>query len=333
MAASGARIDQDLRRLFDELADAAPEERQRVLAERQIAPDVCAKLESLLRVDSLDAFSLTEPVSAAAADLLSDSDRDHPEHCGSFRLVRRIGSGGMGSVWLGERSDGEIHQQVAVKLLGPGGNRPDWRARFLKEREILASLHHPSIVQVIDAGHTADGRPYLGMEYVEGTTIDTYVKPLVLCDLLAVFIRVCEGVSHAHRHLIIHRDLKPSNILVDASGQPKLLDFGIARLLDGTGDATQTVERLLTPNYASPEQLCGGRQTTAADVYSLGAVLFKLLTGRSPHESDEQASRSEAIVRTKENLPEVRLDSSFPDDLGYIVRKALRAEPEQLCVR
>ena len=217
----------------------------------------------------------------------------------------------MGSVYLAERTDGAIQQQVAVKLLAANRNRPEWRGRFLRERQLLASLHHSSIVHVIDAGHTEDGQPYLVMEYVEGQPIDEYAGGLDFRDRLQLFLRVCEAVAHAHNHLIIHRDLKPSNILVDGSGQPKLLDFGIAKLLDETGDATQTVERLLTPNYASPEQLIGAAQTTATDVYSLGAVLFKLLTGQSPDESKTEAS------------------SDLPTDLGYILKKALRDEPEE----
>jgi len=320
-------MDQHLLRLFQEFADAAPEERERALIERQIPPDVRAELESLLRFDSFEDQSITECVSAAAAEVLSGPGQ-HPDRCGPYRLVRSLGSGGMGSVWLAERTDGEIQQQVAVKLLSAGGNRPEWRARFLKERQILASLHHPSIVHVIDAGHTAGGQPYLAMEYVEGVAIDAFAAPLELRDRLALFLRVCEGVSHAHRHLIIHRDLKPSNILVDASGQPKLLDFGIARLVDETGDATQ--ERMLTPNYASPEQLSGANQTTATDVYSLGVVLYELLTGRSPHEPDRDASRpGEVTARTREILPPTRLNSGLPGDLDYIVRKALRSEPEE----
>jgi serine/threonine protein kinase len=152
------------------------------------------------------------------------------------------------------------------------------------------------------------------MEYVDGVAIDAYAAALDLRDKLTLFLRVCDGVAHAHHHLIIHRDLKPSNILVDASGQPKLLDFGIAKLLSDTGDPTQTVERRLTPNYASPEQLRGAIQTTATDVYSLGAVLYKLLMGQSPHESEAGSSR---------------LNPDLPTDIGYILRKALRQEPEE----
>src|SRR5262249_686789 len=157
----------------------------------------------------------------------------------------------------------EIQQKVAVKLLRPGADRPGWRDRFLRERQLLANLNHPSIARVMDAGHTDDGRPYLVMEDVDGGPIDAYAAGRDLRDRLRGFLQVCDGVSHAHRRLIIHRDLKPSNILVDSTGQPKLLDFGIAKLLDEAGDPTQTVERLLTPNYASPEQLRGENQTTA----------------------------------------------------------------------
>jgi serine/threonine protein kinase len=270
-------MNQDVRLLFHELADLSAEDRARVLAERRIGSEVRQEIESLLRFDSADIQSLTVCVADAAGQVLDSAQGRDLGSCGPYRLVRMLGSGGMGAVYLGERSDGEIQQKVAVKLLRADGHRPAWRDRFLRERQLLASLDHLSIVRVIDAGHTNDGRPYLVMEYVDGVPIDVYGPAIPLRDRLILFLRVCEGVAHAHRHLIIHRDLKPSNILVDASGQPKLLDFGIAKLLDETADATQTIERLLTPNYASPEQLSGAVQTTATDVYSLGAVLYKLL--------------------------------------------------------
>jgi serine/threonine-protein kinase len=228
------------------------------------------------------------------------------------------------------RQDGELQQTVAIKLLNAGEHRPAWRDRFLKERQLLASLNYPSIVHVLDAGHTTDGRPYLVMEYVEGVSIDVHAATLDLRERLLLFLSVCEGVSHAHRRLIIHRDLKPSNILVDATGQPKLLDFGIARILDDAGDATRTVERLLTPNYASPEQLRGASQTTATDVYSLGAVLYKILTGRSPHQSDTHTSQVVDVIAGAKEIPAPsRLNPKLPADLDYILRKALRMEPEE----
>jgi tetratricopeptide (TPR) repeat protein len=303
-------MNSEVRLLFHELVDLSPGDRERFWRERQIAPEVRAEIESLLSFDSTKVECLTDCVSDAAEEVLRSADGPKPDSCGPYRLMRLLGSGGMGAVYLAERSDGEIQQRVAVKLLRADAHRPAWRARFLKERQLLASLHHPSIVHVIDAGHTDDGRPYLVMEYVEGTPIDVYAEGIEVRERLLLFLRVCDGVTHAHGHLIIHRDLKPANILVDASGQPKLLDFGIAKLLDETGDATQTVERFLTPNYASPEQVRGGSQTTATDVYSLGAVLYKMLTGRLPRETGTG-------------------DASLPTDIDYVVGKALRQEPEE----
>ena len=218
----------------------------------------------------------------------------------------------MGTVYLAERRDEGIQQTVAVKLL-TGGNRPAWRKRFLQERRLLASLNHPSIVHVIDAGQTVNGQPYLAMEYIDGLPIDVYAAQVGIRERLNLFLAICEGVSHAHRHLIIHRDLKPSNILVDSSGQPKLLDFGIAKLLDNTGEPTQTLERLLTPSYASPEQLRGDPQTTATDIYSLGAVLYRLLTGRPPHETGEQ---ERALPRAQAIPPPTSLNPDASSRLG-----------------
>ena len=323
-------MDPQVRLLFHELADLPQEERQRVLDERRIAPELRAELESLLSFDSEDARHLTACVSDAAEEVLqSAAGRDLPA-CGAYRLVRLLGRGGMGAVYLGERTDGEIQQTVAVKLLRADGCRPGWRDRFLRERQLLASLNHPSIVRVMDAGHTGDGQPYLVMEYVEGVSIDVRAATMDVRERLLLFLGVCEGVSHAHRHLIIHRDLKPSNLLVDKSGQAKVLDFGIARILDDTGDATQTVERLLTPNYASPEQLRGASQTTATDIYSLGAVLYKILTGRSPHESESHTSQAVEIVAGIREIPApTRLNPKLPADVDYILGKTLRIEPEE----
>ena len=269
-------------------------------------------------------------MSQASEEALTSDNAGELSYCGPYRLVRLLGSGGMGAVYLGERTDGEIQQQVAVKLLRAGADRPAWRDRFLRERQLLADLNHPSIARLLDAGHTSDGRPYLVMEYVDGVPIDTYAAELDLRHQLLLFLQVCEGVSHAHRHLIIHRDLKPSNVLVDGSGHPKLLDFGIAKLLTTAEDATQTVERLLTPYYASPEQLRGSSQTTATDVYSLGAVLYKLLTGRSPHESNGQSPQAlEVIAGGRDVPPPSRLNPAVPSDIDYVLRKALRHEPQE----
>jgi tetratricopeptide (TPR) repeat protein len=246
---------------------------------------------------------------------------------GAYTLIAPIGEGGMGSVWLGERCDGEIQQRVAIKFVGGATHRPAWLERFLRERQLLASLDHPAIVRVIDAGRTAAGVPYLVMEYVEGSPIDVVAARLPIDERLRLFVQVCDAVWYAHRRLVIHRDLKPSNILVDPAGRPKLLDFGIARLLEGSldaVDATQTVDRFLTPGYASPEQLRGAPQTTATDVYSLGAVLYKMLSGRSAHDASRPGADGPP------SLPAMRkLNPALPADADYLVRKALRAEPEE----
>ena len=316
-------MNSEVRLLFHRLADLSPEERERAFQELGSGPELRAEVESLLKFDSAQDSDLMGSVSRAAVEALGSEDARELSRCGPYRLERLLGSGGMGAVYLAERSDGEVQQKVAVKLLPAGEHRAGLRQRFLKERQFLASLKHPSIVHMVDAGKTADGRPYLVMEYVDGTPIDVYASGIDLRRKLVLFLHVCQGVSHAHQQLIIHRDLKPSNILVDATGQPKLLDFGIAKLLDETGDETRTVERLLTPGYASPEQLSGGLQTTATDVYSLGAILYKITTGRLPHESRllEVASGKAEIT------PARRLNPSIPKDLDFILRRALRHEP------
>lgn len=299
--------------LFHELAGLPAAERERRLADPRVEPRVREEVESLLRYDLPENQELTACIAGVAAEVLDPVQAEPVQRCGPYRLVRLLGSGGMGDVYLAER-EGEIRQQVAVKLLA--FRRARWRERFLRERQLLASLQHPSIVHAIDAGHTSDGRPFLVMEYVAGESIDVYASRIGICDRLGLYLRVCEAVSHAHRRLIIHRDLKPSNILVDESGQPKLLDFGIAKLLDETGDLTQTSERAFTPSYASPEQLRGDLQTTATDIYSLGAVLYKLLTDRLPNEH-----------RTR--TPPSRLNPNVPSDLDYVLQKALRQAPEE----
>ncbi|HEY3738449.1 MAG TPA: protein kinase [Bryobacteraceae bacterium] len=320
-------MNDEVRELFHELADLSLSARERVFKDRGTGPEARSEVESLLRFDSAEDLSLTEPVSEAAEHLLASVDTVQGSHCGPYKLIRLIGSGGMGTVYLAERSDGEIRRTVAIKLLRPDGPRRPNHERFLKERQFLASLKHPSIVQLIDAGRMESGRPYLVMEYVEGVPIDVYADGITIRQRLELFVAVCDGVSHAHGHLIIHRDLKPSNVLVDASGRPKLLDFGIAKLLDETEEgATQTIERLLTPGYASPEQFRGELQTTATDVYSLGALLYKLVTGRSPHEAG--ASPVEVMLGRAAVPLASRSNKSLPRDIDAIVAKALRQEPE-----
>jgi serine/threonine protein kinase len=193
----------DVRRLFHELVDVPAGERERIFQERAVEPAVRSEVESLLRFTSDSIGCLTKCVSSAAQDVLSSANEWEPDRCGPYRLIRLLGSGGMGAVFLAERTDGEIQQRVAIKFLGADKRRAVWHDRFLRERQVLASLNHPSIVHVIDAGHTRDGRPYLVMEYVDGAAIDIYCAGFALRNQLELFVQVCDAVSHAHRRLIV----------------------------------------------------------------------------------------------------------------------------------
>src|SRR5690606_26056813 len=242
------------------------------------------------------------------------------------------------------RSDGGFVQTVALKLLNAVAEAsPELRERFARERELLARLDHPGIARLLDGGILDDGRPFLAMEYVEGERIDLHAERLPLNERIALFAKVCEAVADAHRCLVIHRDLKPANILVDPRGQPRLLDFGIARLIEDEDVSanTQTGQHALTLAYASPEQVACQPLTTATDVYSLGAVLYQLVCGSAPFaDVDTPAGLYHAIVRTDVTPPSRRLrrgdpapvrrrDRPVPADIDAIVLKALRKEPEQ----
>ena len=321
----------DLALLFHELADLSPSARARYFEQRQVSPELRAEVESLLAFDTAKDASFTEVLAGQAEELLRPRGNS-PEgaRCGPYQLVRLLGRGGAGEVFLGERTDGQIEHRVAIKLLRYGLERRELRDRFLQERQILASLQHPGIIRLLDAGQTVDGKPYLVMDYIDGIPIDVHARDLDVRGKLDLFLRVCEAVSYAHRNLIVHRDLKPSNILVDASGEPKLLDFGIAKILDAATDQTRTQERLLTPDYASPEQVRGEAQTTATDIYSLGAVLYRLLTGRSAHAFLERTPRGMAAeICTVDPVPASTLNPGLPRDLDFILRKALRKEPDE----
>jgi tRNA A-37 threonylcarbamoyl transferase component Bud32/tetratricopeptide (TPR) repeat protein len=307
--------------LFQELADLAPPAREAYYAGHEVPADLRTEVESLLRFDR-DAGSLTNHIAEAAEELLAaDGSVRNQVMWGPYRVIRPLGRGGMGAVYLAERTDGEVEQYVAIKVVRSSADLPAFQERFLRERRILASLNHPGIARLFDAGHTSDGQPYLVMEFIDGVAIDTYCAQLHLRGILKLFLAVCEAVSYAHRNLIIHRDLKPSNILVDAAGRPKLLDFGIAKILDTSEDAS-TLVRILTPEYASPEQMRGEAHSTATDIYSLGAVLHKLLAGEAPKTSDLAADKLLAS-------PPSPMQMDIPRDIRFVVRKALRADPDE----
>ena len=245
-----------------------------------------AEVESLLACEAQAATSFIEtPAFALAPELLADDESVSLEnrHVGAYKILREIGRGGMGVVFLAERSDGEFQQQVALKLVWRSFADAELARRFRRERQILASLNHPNIARLLDGGVSAEGEPFFAMEHVEGVRIDDYCTThnLSTDQRLKLFLLVCQGVAYAHQHLVVHRDLKPSNILVTNEGTPKLLDFGIAKLLDAehAGEHTQTYLRAFTPDYASPEQISGARITTASDVFSLGILLHELLHG------------------------------------------------------
>lgn len=282
------------------------------------------------------------------ASLLADA-RIEAQAPREYRLVERLGEGGMGQVWLAERDDGGIRRRVALKMLR-GGGLPDQRelTRFVAEGRILATLQHVNIAHLVDAGAGVDGMPFLAMEYVDGERIDRWcdARGLSLRERIGLFLKVCAAVEYAHGQLVIHRDLKPPNILVGANGEPKLLDFGIARLLEreaGPAPAT-TVLNAMTLAYASPEQIEGRTLGTATDIYSLGVVLYELLAGARPfdHLPSEHA-RSNAIVSGEVAPPSRRAREAaakpatgirrtarrIPADIDAIVLKALRREPEQ----
>jgi len=204
---------------------------------------------------------------------------------GVYKIIAQIGHGGMGEVYRAIRVDGQYDKEVAIKLVRVGLDTPYMVERFRHERQILASLDHPNIARLYDGGTTEDGLPYLVMELIEGTPIDQYCDEhdLSVTDRLQLFTQVCAAVQYAHQHLVIHRDIKPNNILVTEDRVPKLLDFGIAKIVDPSGGAETTLVRPMTPEYASPEQIRGEPITTATDVYSLGVVLYRLLTGKSPY--------------------------------------------------
>ncbi|HEX2083689.1 MAG TPA: serine/threonine-protein kinase, partial [Xanthomonadaceae bacterium] len=284
-----------------------------------------------------------------------ENDELHVAKPHDYTLLRQLGEGGMGVVYLAERVDGEFRQTVALKLLNTSASASHTiLSRFLFERQLLARLNHPNIAHLVDAGALGDGRPFLAMEYVDGVRIDTYCesRALPLAERLRLFMKVCNALQYAHEQLVIHRDIKPGNILVTDEGEPKLLDFGIARQLASPADElTSTVagQRIMTLAYASPEQVEGRALSTATDVYSLGVVLYELLTGvhpwgetSNPAEVVQLVSRSDPLppsVARRRHLEKAGGESDrrhwierwrlgdLPRDLDAIVLKALGKRP------
>lgn len=279
-----------LKTLFAELLPLSKSERsERIDAECAENAWLRGELIALLSSHEATGALLDIPLEARATLLFAavedDVDVALPEQIGPYRPLSLLGSGGMGAVYLAARSDGAFEQRVALKLIHAGFTPMEARGRFLRERQILAGLRHPGIAQLFDGGVTEQGLPYFTMEWVEGEPITTWcdAQGLDVEARLDLFLHVLDAVAYAHRRLVVHRDIKPANLLVNARGEPKLLDFGIAKLLDGSEEVTQTSHsRPFTPTYAAPEQLYNEAITTATDVYALGVLLYELLAGRAP---------------------------------------------------
>ncbi len=362
---------QRLDEAFEEALRLKPEARAAWL--ETLFPDEPYLLDELRRLLAAHARSDDFLSEASARAVLAGLDDDAQaamtgQQLGAYRIARELGRGGMGTVYLGERADGAFQKSVAIKITKRGLDTDAILRRFREEQRILASLEHPNIARLLDAGTSPDGRPYIVMEYIEGQHIDAFAAAMKLTipERLTLFLEVCEAVSYAHRQRVVHRDIKPSNILISASGAPRLLDFGIAKLLESDeSDAVTTVTdwRMLTPEYASPEQVAGQHASPISDVYSLGVVLYELLTGRSPYQflsrapheiaksvcNTDPVKPSTAVTRPVERggdevrprATQVEIWSATGDgsaralqrrlrgELDNIVMKALRKEPER----
>ena len=284
---------QQIRDLFDAAKEMEPDARAAYLAAANGDELVYAEVRKLLAALEQAGDFIERPAPFSLVDLPMEAPgvTTAGRRIGPYQTLREIGRGGMGVVWLATRADDAYQKQVAIKLVWPGPESGEVLRRFRQERQILANLEHPNIARMLDGGTTEEGWPYVVMEYIEGQSITQYCNAyqLSLNERLQLFRTVCDAVQYAHQNLVVHRDLKPGNILVTEGGTVKLLDFGIAKLLNpdlspDDAAATRTGLHLMTPEYASPEQVRGEAITTASDVYSLGVVLYELLTGQRPYQ-------------------------------------------------
>lgn len=346
---------QKIQDMFEHALALPPEERHGLI-EAACNGDESLRMQVISLIDaSANGDSHIRKVIASAADEVGSAEKTSDDRIGAYRVESELGRGGMGTVYLAVRDDDEFNKKVAIKIVRSGFDSEELLRRFRSERQILANLDHPNIARLLDGGTTADGAPYVVMEYVDGTSINDYCErnSLGLEARLELFRKVCSAVNYAHQNLVVHRDIKPSNILVASDGTPKLLDFGIAKLLDPeTSDETEPITRadmrLMTPEYASPEQVSGRPITTATDVYSLGVVLFELLTGHPPYNFDNRSpAEMERVIRDKQpTRPSdamtsdndkvnrdigsnfaIRDPRSLRGDLDNIILMALRKEP------
>jgi tetratricopeptide (TPR) repeat protein/tRNA A-37 threonylcarbamoyl transferase component Bud32 len=299
--------------------------------------DLKREVRDLLASDDVGRGFLEGEIEDAIVDFHAAGTPKPPKRVGPYKLVSVLGRGGMGAVYLAERADDQYKGEVAIKLVRPGMDTDFFLARFRRERQTLARLQHPHIARLLDSGTTSEGLPYIVMERIRGKPITSYCREhrLGIEPVLRLFLPVCAAVAHAHLNFVVHRDIKPGNILVDENGDPKLLDFGICKLLFSEPSGSETVEAApMTPDYASPEQVRGDTIGVASDVYSLGAVLFELLTGARPHAIGKYTPREveRAICEEDVRLP----SAAVPDraqarrlagDLDNILLKALQKEP------
>jgi eukaryotic-like serine/threonine-protein kinase len=325
-----------LEQAIADITEIPPQERGAWLADFCAGDDVLrAEISSMLAFESDSENFLENSADLYAARIFEDDAGFENsiligKQFGNYRIEREIGRGGMGAVYLAARAEGGFEQRAAIKIIRIGFDTADLRRRFRHERQILSGLEHANIARLLDGGATEDGLPFLVMEYVEGLPLNNYcaAKNLGLSDRLKLFLKICGAVGYAHQHLVVHRDLKPSNIFVTPEGEPKLLDFGIAKLLDNSEDSavTQTHFRAFTPDYASPEQKRGEKVTTTSDIYSLGKILSELIlltrtTDSSFRQSERDTSPAGKITAT--DPPRV------PAELRNIVDMSLREEPER----